>query len=43
MKRSLNVLKNKCPGYHVIVGADTNSFVNSQGIEHLQIFPNVNT
>ena len=32
MKRSLTLLKTKCSDHHVIIGADTNSFVNSQGI-----------
>lgn len=33
MKKSLNLLRQKCPDYQVIVGADTNSFVTSKDIE----------
>lgn len=32
MKNSLNILKRKCLGYNIIVGADTNSFVTTNGI-----------
>lgn len=40
MKNSLNVLKQKCQGYQIIVGADTNSFVTNKGIQSFESFPN---
>lgn len=40
MKKSLNILRKKCPNYHIIVGADTNSFVQTDGIESFYGFPN---
>lgn len=43
MKKSLNNLRQKLPGYEIIVGADTNSFVTSKDIEDFEIFPNLNS
>ncbi len=39
MKHSLNTLNVKCEGYNVIVGADTNSFVTTKGIEQYYSYP----
>ena len=39
MKASLNNMKQKCPGYHIVVGADTNSFVTTAGLDSFYAFP----
>ena len=39
MKASLNNMRNKCHGYHIIVGADTNSFVTTEGLDSFYAFP----
>ncbi len=39
MKNSLNNMKQKCQGYHIVVGADTNSFVNTSNMESFYAYP----
>lgn len=39
MKASLNNMKQKCVGYHIVVGADTNSFVTTAGLDSFYAYP----
>lgn len=41
MKDSLKILRTKLPNYHIIVGADTNSFVTPEDLDpSINIYPN---
>lgn len=40
MKDSLIVLKKKFPQKHIIVGADTNSYVDNSDLKQFNIYPN---